>query len=95
MKYKNPLSAEELKMQVAAIDAIPNEDIDFSDIPQLNDDFFTNAVRGKFYRPIKESTTIRLDADVKAWLKAKGRGYQTKLNDLLRKAMLEEMKHPR
>jgi uncharacterized protein (DUF4415 family) len=42
---------------------------------------------GKFYRPIKKSLTIRLDADVLAWLKSQGRGYQTRLNKLLRAAM--------
>jgi len=42
---------------------------------------------GKFYRPIKKSLTIRLDAEVLAWLKAHGRGYQTRINRLLRAAM--------
>lgn len=42
---------------------------------------------GKFYRPIKKPLTIRLDADVLAWLKAGGRGYQTRINKLLRSAM--------
>jgi uncharacterized protein (DUF4415 family) len=42
---------------------------------------------GKLYRPIKEPVTIRLDADILAWLKSAGPGYQTKINGLLRKAM--------
>jgi uncharacterized protein (DUF4415 family) len=41
----------------------------------------------KFYRPIKKSLTIRLDADVLAWLKGQGKGYQTRINGLLREAM--------
>jgi uncharacterized protein (DUF4415 family) len=45
------------------------------------------AVVGKFYRPIKRPVTIRVDADVLAWLKRQGRGYQTRIKKLLREAM--------
>jgi uncharacterized protein (DUF4415 family) len=62
-----------------------DEDIDLSDIPEITD--WSNAVVGKFYRPVKQSLTIRLDADVIAWLKSQGRGYQTRINSLLRNAM--------
>jgi uncharacterized protein (DUF4415 family) len=48
-------------------------------------------VRGKWYRPVKQPVSIRLDTDVLAWLKAKGTGYQTKVNTLLREKMLEEL----
>src|SRR5262245_26856238 len=61
--------------------------IDTSDIPPLTDDFFGRAVRNPFYRPIKQSTTVRIDADVLAWLKSQGPGYQTRINSLLRAAM--------
>jgi uncharacterized protein (DUF4415 family) len=60
-------------------------DIDLSDIPEVTD--WSKAVVGKFYRPIKKSLTIRLDADVLAWLKRQGRGYQTRINGILRGAM--------
>jgi uncharacterized protein (DUF4415 family) len=60
-------------------------DIDTSDIPEVTD--WTKAVVGKFYRPIKEPVTIRLDVDLVAWLKARGPGYQTRINALLRAAM--------
>jgi uncharacterized protein (DUF4415 family) len=63
-----------------------DEDIDLSDIPEITD--WSNAVRGKFYRPVKQSLTIRLDADVIAWLKSQGAGYQTRINNLLRNAMV-------
>ena len=56
-----------------------------TDIPPLTN--WNNAVIGKFYRPIKKSLTIRLDADVLAWLRGQGKGYQTRLNALLREAM--------
>lgn len=61
--------------------------IDTSDIPPLTDEFFRQAVRNPFYRPVKQSTTVRIDADVLAWLKAQGPGYQTRINALLRDAM--------
>jgi uncharacterized protein (DUF4415 family) len=50
------------------------------------------AEMGEFYRPIKRPVTLRLDADVVAWFKADGRGYQTRINRALRKVMLEERK---
>lgn len=93
MKFKHPLSPEELASQAAALAQLSDDDIDFSDIPPLDASFFQHAQRGKFYRPVKESTTIRLDADIKAWLKAQGRGYQTRLNDILRQAMLDDLQH--
>lgn len=64
-------------------------EIDTSDIPPLTDEFFRRAVRNPFYRPVKQSTTVRIDADVLAWLKAQGPGYQTRINLLLRAAMDE------
>ena len=54
--------------------------IDTSDIPPLGDEFFANVSTNPFYRPLKQSTTVRLDADILAWLKAQGPGYQTRLN---------------
>jgi uncharacterized protein (DUF4415 family) len=63
-----------------------DEDIDLSDLPEITD--WSNAVRGKFYRPVKQSLTIRLDADVIAWLKSQGSGYQTRINSQLRNAMV-------
>jgi len=64
--------------------------IDTSDIPPLGERFFANASRNPFYRPLKQSTTVRLDADILAWLKAQGPGYQTRLNAILRTAMLRD-----
>lgn len=47
---------------------------------------------GEFYKPIKKPITLRLDADVLAWFKKQGRGYQTRINRALRKAMEESGK---
>jgi uncharacterized protein (DUF4415 family) len=74
---------------------MPDEEIDFSDIPPLGEDFWKNAVRGKFYRPVKKQVTVRLDADVLEYFKAKQggkRGYQTAINAALRKVVEDEMR---
>lgn len=73
------------KKELAALAAMRDDQIDFSDAPEVRD--WSRAVVGKFYRPIKKSLTIRLDADLLAWLKSQGRGYQTRINKLLRAAM--------
>ena len=78
-------SARDLDKEITAIMRMKDEDIDLSDIPEITD--WSNAVVGKFYRPIKKSLTIRVDADVLAWLKSQGKGYQTRINSLLREAM--------
>lgn len=65
--------------------AMPDDNIDYSDIPEITD--FSDFVVGKFYRPVKETVTIRLDSDVIRWLKQGGKGYQSRLNALLRKEM--------
>ena len=44
------------------------------------------------YRPIKKPVTLRLDADVLAWFKRQGHGYQTRINRALRKLMTEAKK---
>jgi uncharacterized protein (DUF4415 family) len=80
------------KRKLAQVAARPDSEIDFSDIPQLKESFWQNAVRNPFYRPVKQQVTVRLDADVVAWLRRQGRGYQTRLNRVLRQAMLEDVK---
>ncbi|WP_236237608.1 BrnA antitoxin family protein [Pseudomonas faucium] len=61
-----------------------DKDIDTSDIPELGEDFFRQA---ELRVPAKQTVTIRLDADVLAWFKAQGAGYQTRINQLLRQYM--------
>ena len=85
-----PLSTKQLR-DVAAIAVMKDEDIDYSDIPRLPESFWKNAVRNPFYRPVKQQVTLRLDADIIAWLRVQGKGYQTRLNNLLRAAMLENV----
>ncbi len=71
--------------ELAALASLPDDKIDLTDVPEVLD--WSRGVVGKFYRPIKKPLTIRLDADVLAWLKNQGRGYQTRINKLLRAAM--------
>jgi uncharacterized protein (DUF4415 family) len=77
--------SSDLKKQVAALKKLRDEDIDTSDIPEITD--WSRGIAGKFYRPIKKPVTVRVDADVLAWLKSSGKGYQTRINSLLREAM--------
>jgi len=56
---------------------------------------FSGGVRGKFYRPIKRQLTVRIDADVLAWLRSYGKGYQSRLNAILRSAMLGKSRQRR
>lgn len=78
--------------ELRALGRMKDEDIDLSDIPEKLD--WSNAVVGKFYRPMKKSLTIRIDADVLAWLKSQGKGYQTRINSYLREAMSKAKKQP-
>ncbi|MBL6750686.1 MAG: BrnA antitoxin family protein [Nevskia sp.] len=92
LKNLPPLTKRQ-KAEVDALRAMPDGAIDTSDIPPLTDDFWKNAVRNPFYKPVKTSTTVRVDSDVLIWLKSKGKGYQTRINAILREAMLREVGH--
>lgn len=79
-------------MCVIPKETVPDDQLDLSDIPEIID--WSNAIRhGQFYRPVKQQTSVRLDADVLAWLKAQGKGYQTRMNKILREAMLKDLKN--
>jgi uncharacterized protein (DUF4415 family) len=79
------LSAEKRK-ELQKLAARPDREIDLSDIPEIRE-IPSDAVIGKFYRPKKTTVTIRLDADVMAWIKSSGGGYQTRINAYLRQLM--------
>ncbi len=64
-----------------------DEEIDTSDIPELTDAQLSEIKRGILFKPIKKQITARLDADVLDWLKIGGKGYQTRMNKILRHAM--------
>ena len=67
---------------------MPDDTIDLTDMPEVTD--WSGWQRGKFYRPVKQQVTLRLDADILAWFKARqgsARGYQTAINAALRKVV--------
>lgn len=94
VRYKHgelPPITDERKAQLEALAERPEKEIDFSDIPPLTDDFWAKAVRNPFYKPVKVSVSVRIDSDIMAWLKNQGKGYQTRLNAILREAMLKSI----
>jgi uncharacterized protein (DUF4415 family) len=79
------------KRELRKLAALPDSEIDYSDIPELTEKFWKNAIRNPWYKPRKEQVTLRIDADVLAWLRHQGKGYQSRLNSLLRNAMVEHL----
>ena len=79
------------------LEAMEDEDIDLSDLPELTPEMFAKAVvkRGLKDKENKTQLTIRVDHDVLAWFKSQGRGYQTRINSLLRAYMEANVKHKR
>lgn len=71
--------------RLKAIEAIRDEDLDYSDIPETNEAFWADA---ELRMPqTKKGVYVRLDQDVLEWLKAQGPGYQTRINAILRAYM--------
>lgn len=75
------------------VDAMKNEDIDLSECPEITPEMFAKAVVRHGLKPAvkKIQLTLRIDSDVVAWFKARGRGYQSQINALL-KAYMEAHK---
>lgn len=78
-----------LEEQLAWLETAKDEDIDLSDIPEIRT--LEGAVTGKFYRPMKQHVTMRIDADVLAWFKSQHPKYQTAINNVLREYMLARL----
>lgn len=87
-----PLTGKQ-KAAIKALSELADGKIDYGDIPPLSTEFWKNAALNPFYKPTKTSTTVRVDSDVLVWLKSQGKGYQTRVNAILRAAMLHEIKH--
>ena len=79
------MSNKSIKSDLGRIDRMKDSAIDYSDIPRLDKTFLKRATTP--WPPAKKQLTIRLDADVLDWLKAHGRGYQTRINRILRVVM--------
>ena len=96
VRYKQgdlPPMTEERKAELKTLADMPDSGIDYSDIPPLTNEFWHNAVSNPFYKPIKTHASVRIDADVMAWLKSQGKGYQTRMNAILRDAMIRSTHH--
>ena len=91
MVVKKKLLRKRSKTDWKRIDAMKDQDIDYSDIPELGDDFFKNAV---IRMPETKATiTMRLDRDVLNWFKKQGSKYQTRINAVLRAYMRIHLSH--
>ena len=68
------------------VDKLRDNDIDLSDNPQVTPEMFAKAVLRKGLKPVgrKTQVTLRIDEDVLTWFKKQGRGYQTRINSLLK-----------
>jgi uncharacterized protein (DUF4415 family) len=75
--------------------SMKDEDIDFSDIPEITPEMFARAVLRRNFKPIPRKTqlTLRVDSDVIDWYKKQGPGYQTRINSLLRAYMKEHQRN--
>ena len=81
-KHLKPPFARELTRRELA--GLKDEDIDFSDIPEITDEMWKNAVVMRPEDWTKRQLTLRLDPDIIDFFKAQGKGYQTRMNDVLR-----------
>lgn len=81
---KKTINKKLLKETLKRIDAIKEEDIDYSDIPALDESFFANVSIQLPLSKRKQSVTLRLDSEILDWFKKQGKGYQTKINAILK-----------
>ena len=80
------------RAKLKALAARPTNEIDTTELPEWTNAQWKTAVRGKFYRPNKKQITAKVDADVLDWLKSQGKGYQSRMNAILRHEMLESVR---
>ena len=79
------MSKKSIKSDLKRIDTMTDENIDYSDIPPLSDEFLTQETVS--FSPSKQQLTIQLDQDILEWLKAQGKGYESQINHILREVM--------
>jgi uncharacterized protein (DUF4415 family) len=86
---KKESTSKESLTEWERLDALQDEEIDLSDIPEITPELFAQAIvrQGLKTKTAKKQVTIRLDEDVLRWFRAQGRGYQTRINALLRAYM--------
>ena len=82
---KRESSSDKRRAVLRFLQELPDDKINTTDIPEALD--WSGAQRGVFYRPEQQQITLRLDADILSWFKARvqaGRGYETDINRALR-----------
>jgi len=87
-----PPLTDSQKAELETLAAMPDSEIDTSDIPELSDEAWLSGVR-KHYRPLKQQLTLRLDSDLVAWFKRQAngkRGYQSDINSALREYVMSK-----
>ena len=87
VRYKQgelPPLSEERKAELKKLAEMPESEIDYSDIPPVDENFWARAVPNPFFKPVKVHASVRIDSDVLVWLKSQGKGYQTRMNAILR-----------
>lgn len=90
--HKLPKLSAEQQALLESLAEKPDSEIDYSDAPAAPFDAkWYKTSLNPLHRPTKQITTVRLDADVLMWLKSKGRGYQTRMNAILRESMVREL----
>jgi uncharacterized protein (DUF4415 family) len=74
--------------------AMTDKDIDFSENPEVPPEMFARGIVRRGLKPIprKKQLTLRVDSDVVDWYREQGRGYQTRINSLLRAYMKEHLR---
>jgi uncharacterized protein (DUF4415 family) len=94
LKMKRPVTSRKSQTDWKRVDSLKDDEIDFSDAPQLTPRMFARAVVRRGLKPVarKKLLTLRIDSDVVEWYKSQGSGYQTRINALLR-AYMEERKN--
>jgi uncharacterized protein (DUF4415 family) len=83
--FTTPISDKQ-RRELKKLAARPDSQIDFSDAPEGRPRASDVQV-GRFYRPIKQLVSLRVDADVLAWFRGQGKKYQTHMNEVLRREM--------
>lgn len=85
-----PPLTERQRQHLEALAFRPDDQIELTDMPELTDAQLAEMKPAAHYRPVKKQITARVDADVLAWLKSQGKGYQSRINAILRREMLEQ-----
>ena len=98
MKRTTTLNKSAIKSgtNIKRLKKMTDAEIDLSDDPELTPDMFAKVIVRRRLKPVvpnKVQLTVRLDSDVLAWLKSQGRGYQTKINEVMRAYMVESKTH--